>query len=70
MKRKTLLSAFAMAALLQPVMAQNNIIDEVVWVVGDEAIYKSEVEETRREAQLNGIRWDGARTASFPNSLP
>ena len=25
--------------------AQNNIIDEVVWVVGDEAILKSQVEE-------------------------
>lgn len=26
------------------VYAQNNVIDEVVWVVGDEAILKSDVE--------------------------
>ena len=26
---------------------QDNVIDEVVWVVGDEAILKSEVEEAR-----------------------
>ena len=30
-------------------VAQNNIIDEIVWVVGDEAILKSEVEEYRKE---------------------
>ena len=29
--------------------AQNNVIDEVVWVVGDEAILKSEVEKLRLE---------------------
>ena len=27
--------------------SQNNIVDEIVWVVGDEAIWKSEVEEAR-----------------------
>lgn len=27
-----------------PTMAQDNVIDEVVWVVGDEAILKSDVE--------------------------
>ena len=69
MKRNILLSALAIAALLQPAMAQNNIIDEVVWVVGDEAIYKSEVEETRREAQLNGIRWDGDPYCIIPEQL-
>lgn len=29
------------------VYGQDNVIDEVVWVVGDEAILKSEVEEAR-----------------------
>lgn len=27
--------------------AQDNVIDEVVWVIGDEAILKSDVEEAR-----------------------
>ena len=30
---------------------QNNVIDEVVWVVGDEAILKSDVEGERLNAQ-------------------
>ena len=31
--------------------AQKNIIDEVIWIVGDEAILRSEVEEQRIRAQ-------------------
>ena len=31
---------------------QDNVIDEVVWVVGDEAILKSEVEEARLSCLL------------------
>ena len=29
--------------------AQDNVVDEVVWVVGDEAILKSDVEEARMD---------------------
>ena len=60
--KKTLYGIFAFIALsLQCVVseAQNNVIDEIVWVVGDEAIYKSEVEEARLEAQMEGIQWEG-----------
>ena len=39
--------------------AQNNVIDEVVWVVGDEAILKSDVENERMNAQYEGRRFDG-----------
>ena len=49
--------------------AQDNVIDEVVWVVGDEAIYKSEVEEARREAQMNGMQWDGDPYCLIPEQL-
>lgn len=40
---------------LQSVMsfAQNNIVDEVVWVVGDEAILRSEVERIRNDYGSN-----------------
>ena len=34
--------------------AQDNVVDEVVWVVGDEAILKSDVEEARMDALYNG----------------
>mgnify|MGYP003446158409 CR=1 FL=1 len=49
--------------------AQNNIIYEVVWVVGDEAIYNSEVEEARHDAQLRGIRWEGDPYSIIPEEL-
>ena len=49
--------------------AQSSVIDEIVWVVGDEAIYKSEVEEARREAQMNGMQWDGDPYCLIPEQL-
>ena len=41
------------------VYGQDNVIDEVVWVVGDEAILKSEVEEARMSALYEGRKLDG-----------
>lgn len=38
--------------------AQDNIIDEVVWVVGDEAILKSDIEQARLQAQYQGIKFN------------
>ena len=49
--------------------AQNNVIDEVVWIVGDEAIYKSEVEDARLEASMSGTRWDGDPYCIIPEQL-
>ena len=53
----------------QHIFAQNNIIEEIVWVVGDEAIYKSEVEEARREMLLNKTRIDGDPYCFIPEQL-
>ena len=42
--------AFALLLLLGAQMslfAQNNVVDEVIWVVGDEAILLSDVEAAR-----------------------
>ena len=41
------------------VYGQDNVIDEVVWVVGDEAILKSDVESERLNAQYEGRKFDG-----------
>ena len=49
--------------------AQNNVIDEVVWVIGDEAIYKSEVEEARQDAQMRGAQWNGDPYCIIPEQL-
>lgn len=55
--------------LAPEVKAQNNVIDEVVWIVGDEAIYKSEVEEARQDAQVRGVRWEGDPYCIIPEQI-
>ena len=52
---KSFAAAFLLALL--PVFAakaQDNVIDEVIWVVGDEAILKSEVEEYKETVPASG----------------
>ena len=51
------------------VNAQENVIDEVVWVVGDEAILKSDVETERLNAQYEGRRFDGDPYCVIPEEL-
>ena len=51
------------------VFGQNNVIDEVVWVVGDEAILKSDVEAERLNAQSEGRRFDGDPYCVIPEQL-
>ena len=48
---------------------QNNVIDEVVWVVGDEAILKSDVESARLDAQYQGVKFDGDPYCIIPEQL-
>lgn len=52
-----------------PVQAQDNVIDEVVWVVGDEAILKSDVENERLNAQYEGRHFDGDPYCVIPEEL-
>ena len=53
----------------QHLFSQNNIVEEIVWVVGDEAIFKSEVEESRREMLLNNTRIEGDPYCFIPEQL-
>jgi peptidyl-prolyl cis-trans isomerase SurA len=55
--------------VLCEVKAQNNVIDEVVWVVGDEAILKSDVEQSRIEMQSMGQRMEGDPYCVIPEQL-
>jgi len=61
-----LLSLFA---VMPRVDAQNNVIDEIVWVVGDEAILKSEVEEYRKEILMQNQRIEGDPYCFIPEQL-
>ena len=51
------------------VNAQENVIDEVVWVVGDEAILKSDVETERLNSQYEGRRFEGDPYCVIPEEL-
>ena len=45
------------------------VIDEVIWVVGDEAILRSEVEEERLRAQYEGQQIHGDPYCVIPEQL-
>ena len=47
----------------------DQIIDEVIWVVGDEAILRSEVEEERLRAQYEGQAVPGDPYCYFPEQI-
>lgn len=66
------IKAFAFVATLLVAtssVAQNNVIDEVVWVVGDEAILKSDVEAERLNAQYENRKFDGDPYCVIPEQL-
>ncbi len=49
--------------------AQKNIIDEVIWVVGDESILRSEVEEQKLRAQYEGAPIQGDPYCVIPEQI-
>ena len=59
--------------LFSPVLAQTDsigsIVDEVIWVVGDEAILKSDVEAMRIQGQQEGMRWSGDPDCAIPEQI-
>ena len=50
-------------------IAQDNIIDEVIWIVGEDAILRSEVEEERLRAQYEGTPIPGDPYCVIPEQL-
>lgn len=68
MKQKlwTICAALWVATTLS---AQDNVIDEVIWIVGDEAILRSEVEEERLRAQYEGQEIAGDPYCVIPEQL-
>ncbi len=47
----------------------DNVIDEVIWIVGDEAILRSEVEEERLRAQYEGMQISGDPYCIIPEQI-
>ncbi len=48
---------------------KNNIIDEVIWVIGDESILRSEVEEQKLRAQYDGTAITGDPYCVIPEQI-
>src|SRR5690554_760357 len=70
MNRSFKILFFFFSVLAVPhVVAQNNVIDEIVWVVGDEAILKSEVEEYRKDILMQNQRIEGDPYCFIPEQL-
>ena len=48
---------------------QTAVIDEVIWVVGDEAVLKSDVETMRMQAAMEGVKWKGDPDCAIPEQI-
>lgn len=65
--RALLLSIFLSVSLSS--IAQKNVIDQVIWFVGDEPILKSDVEAIRLQMQMDGERIDGNPYCFIPEQI-
>lgn len=68
MKIKILLASLLLGSIFHA-NAQNNIIEEVAWVVGDEPIFKSEIEEQYMQMQYERAAIDGNPYCVIPERL-
>lgn len=67
--KRLLVIGFGLLAIGSIAHGQDNIIDEVIWVVGEEAILRSEVEEERLRAQYEGTPIPGDPYCVIPEQL-
>lgn len=76
MKIRSVIAIIALLTIL-PMQAKTasdstkvqSVVDEVIWVVGDEAILKSDVEALRIQGQQEGMRWKGDPDCSIPEQI-
>lgn len=66
MKKKFITFCFAGMAL---VAVAKNIVDEVAWIIGDEPIYKSEIEEQYMQMQFEGAEVSGDPYCVIPERM-
>ncbi len=69
MKIKKLLAAATLASAGVWSVAQNNIIEEVAWIIGDEPIYKSEIEQAYQDAQQDRMPISGDPYCVLPEQI-
>jgi len=66
---KKILTLFFLATLSFYATAQDNVIDEIVWVVGDDAILRSDVESQRLYLQNEGQKFEGDPYCFIPEQI-
>lgn len=66
---KKIVNLFVYICVAMGVYSQNNIIDEIAWVVGDEAIMKSDVEEYRQRLRYEGTEIEGDPYCFIPEQI-
>jgi len=73
MNKRFLVILFSFISLVSLSKAQTDsigtIVDEVIWVVGDEAILKSDVEAMRIQGQQEGMHWNGDPDCAIPEQI-
>jgi len=69
MKKIIISLLFLLSVVPLKMLAQVNIIDEVIWVVGDESILRSEVEQERIRAQYEGTPIQGDPYCVIPEQI-
>jgi peptidyl-prolyl cis-trans isomerase SurA len=63
------LLALPLLATAQKKDSIGTVVDEVVWVVGDEAILRSDVEAMRMQAAMEGVKWSGNPDCTIPEQI-
>src|SRR5574344_1254587 len=69
MSIRTAMMAVALLSGIEAVAQSDNVVDEVIWVVGDEPILKSDVEALRLQSQSEGVKWSGNPDCAIPEQI-
>lgn len=69
MKAKYILAATVFSALAVASIARNNIAEEVAWVIGDDPIYKSEIEQTYQDMLQDRTPINGDPYCAIPEIM-
>lgn len=69
MKKNILLLFLFLSSAMGTLKSQTNIIDEVIWIIGDESILRSEVEEQKLRAQYEGTPIQGDPYCVIPEQI-
>lgn len=67
--KKAILTLCLVSVSVFLINAQDNVIDEIAWVVGDEAILKSDIEGLKLQMQLEKQHFDGDPYCIIPEQI-